>query len=272
MASEGIGLDEESQRRTDGIPLRPPRFRALRALQRVAFVFAVLWSCVPAVLAQAQQQPEDPEDDKKIGIWLDQGISTPLSPDKSLEMEFHERFDEGGTNLYEYFVQGGLAFRLRPWLTLIPIYRYQRYPANPAITYENRLQLNLTLAKSWGRWRPNLRTLIEGRFPDDREASARFRFRPGIEYTLPVRMTRQPVLVVNNEFFLVPWNNPFANGGSAFTQSRFQVGLRSPVTDSFSIRPYLLWQSVNLPTGWDTNRIVGISLAFKVPRKAMTTR
>ena len=27
-------------------------------------------------------------------------------------------------------------------------------------------------------------------------------------------------------------------------------------------------QSVNLPTGWDTNEIVGISLAFKVPRKA----
>ena len=220
-----------------------------------------------AAPARAQQKPEDPEDDKKMGIWLDQGISTPFSASKSLDVEIHERFDEGGTNLYEYFIQGGVAFRLRPWFTVVPIYRYQRFPANAAIAYENRLQLNLTLSKSWGPWRPNLRTLIEGRFPDDRDASARFRFRPGVEYALPVRMSRRPVLVVSNEFFLVPGNNPFANGGSAFTQNRFQIGLRSPVTDSFSIRPYFLWQSVNLPTGWDTNTIVGISLALRVPRK-----
>jgi hypothetical protein len=236
-----------------------------------AFNYAVLISvvaCVLAVSARAQQQqPEDPEDDKQIGLWLDQGISTPLSPNRSLDVEFHERFDEGGSNLYEYFAQGGVTFRLSPWFTVTPIYRYQRFPGNPKIAYENRLQLNLTLSKSWGRWRPNLRTLIEGRFPDDREASARFRFRPGIEYTLPLRMTRPPVLVVNDEFFLVPGNNPFANGGSAFTQNRFQVGLRSPVTDSFSIRTYFLWQSVNLPTGWDTNEIVGISLGLKIPRK-----
>ncbi|MGA7316539.1 MAG: DUF2490 domain-containing protein [Silvibacterium sp.] len=218
--------------------------------------------------AQQQQEPEDPEDDKQIGLWLDQGISAGLSANQSLEVEFHERFDEGASNLYEYFVQGGVAFRLRPWFTLMPIYRYQRFPGNPTTAYENRLQLNLTLSTSRGPWRYNLRTLIEGRFPDNRPASARLRFRPGVDYTLPLRMARPPVLVVSDEFFIVPGNNPFANGGSAFTQNRFQVGLRSPVTDSFSIRPYLLWQSVNLPTGWDTNQIVGISLTFKVPRKS----
>ncbi len=238
--------------------------------RRIVWLLPVLCSCILAVSAGAQQQslPEDPEDDKQIGLWLDQGISADLSANKSLEVEFHERFDEGASNLYEYFVQGGVAFRLRPWFTLIPIYRYQRYPGNPAIAYENRLQLNLTLSTSRGRWRYNLRTLIEGRFPDDRPASARLRFRPGIDYTLPLRMARRPVLVVNNEFFIVPGYNPFANGGSSYTQNRFQVGIRFPIADSFSIRPYYLLQSVNLPTGWDTNEIVGISLAFKVPRKS----
>lgn len=233
-------------------------------------MFAVISCCILALPARAQQQqePEDPEDDKQIGLWLDQGISAGLSANQSLEVEFHERFDEGASNLYEYFVQGGVAFRLRPWFTLMPIYRYQRFPGNPTTAYENRLQLNLTLSTSRGPWRYNLRTLIEGRFPDNRPASARLRFRPGVDYTLPLRMARPPVLVVSDEFFIVPGNNPFANGGSAFTQNRFQVGLRSPVTDSFSIRPYLLWQSVNLPTGWDTNQIVGISLTFKVPRKS----
>ena len=232
--------------------------------------YALIGGClltVPA-LAQQQPQPEDPEDDKKIGLWLDQWISTPLSANRSLDVELHERFDEGGSSLYEYFVQAGIAFRPKQWLTLIPIYRYQRYPGNPAIEFENRLLFNITLSTPRGRWRPNLRTLIEGRFPDDRAGSARLRFRPGIDYTLPVRMTRPPVLVVNNEFFIVPGNNPFANGGSAFTQNRFQVGLRSPISDSLSVRPYFLWQSVNLPTGWDTNKIVGISLALTVPRKA----
>jgi len=74
------------------------------------------------------------------------------------------------------------------------------------------------------------------------------------------------VLVVSNEFFIVPWSNSFAAGG-AYTQNRFQIGVRFPTSNSLSIRPYYLLQSVNLPAGWDTNQIVGISVAFRVPRK-----
>jgi hypothetical protein len=149
---------------------------------------------------------------------------------------------------------------------VLPIYRYQRFPGNPTTAYENRLLLNVTLSTSRGPWRPNLRTLVEGRFPDGRISSARLRFRPGIEYSLPLRMTRAPVLVVNDEFFIVPGTNSFAAGGS-FTQNRFQIGVRLPITDSLSIRPYYLLQSVNLPVGWETNTIVGISTAFKVLSK-----
>ncbi|HEY6303954.1 MAG TPA: DUF2490 domain-containing protein [Terriglobales bacterium] len=217
---------------------------------------------VPA-RAQQQQPPEDPEDEKQIGLWLDQGVSAGLSASKSLEIEFHERFDEGASNLFEYFFQGGVAFRLRPWITVIPIYRYQRFPGNPTLAYENRLQLNITLSTSRGPWRPNLRTLIEGRFPENRSPSARLRFRPGVDYTLPFRTTRPPVLVVSNEFLVVPGSNSFAAGGS-FTQNRFQVGIRLPISDSFSVRPYYLLQSVNVPNGWETNEIVGISVAFKI--------
>jgi Protein of unknown function (DUF2490) len=228
---------------------------------RTAIVLAVLcW----AFAGQARaQQLEDPEDEKQIGLWLDQGVSADLSASKSLEFEFHERFDEGASNLYEYFFQGGVAFRLRPWITVIPIYRYQRFPGNPALAYENRLQLNLTLSTSRGRWRPNLRTLIEGRFPENRIASARIRFRPGVDYTLPIKVTRPPVLVVSNEFFIVPGTNSFSAGG-AFTQNRFQIGIRLPVANSFSVRPYYMLQSVNLPAGWETNEIVGISLSIKL--------
>ena len=231
-------------------------------------VLVALCCCVMCCRAEAQQRtaPEDPEDDKKLGLWLDQGISAGLTPSKSLEIEFHERYDEVISNFYEYFVQGGVAFRIRPWLTVTPLYRYQRFPGNPAVAYENRLLLNVTLSTSRGAWRPNLRAMIEGRFPDNRVASARFRFRPGIDYTLPLRMKRTPVLVVSNEFFVVPGTNSFAAGGS-FTQNRFQVGVRLPVTDSFSIRPYYLLQSVNLPTGWETNEIIGISLSAKILNK-----
>jgi hypothetical protein len=231
------------------------------------FVLTLVCSCALSVSARAQQLPEDPEDDKQLGLWLDQGVSTPLSPSKSLDVEVHERFDEGGANLYEYFAQGGIGFRLSPWFSVTPIYRYQRYPGNPNTSYENRLLLNVTVIRPQGRWRPNLRTIAEERLDENRPATFRLRFRPGIDYTLPVRAARPPVLVVNNEFFLVPGNNPFANGGSAYTQNRFQVGVRQAVNDSLSMRVYYLFQSVNLPAGWDTNEIVGISLAFRVPRK-----
>ncbi len=239
---------------------------AVSRKRRIVCVLTVCCFLAFSARAQQQQKPEDPEDEKQIGLWLDQGLSTEFSSNKSLDIEFHERFDEGASNLFEYFVQGGVAFRLRPWFTLMPIYRYQRFPSNPNIAYENRLQLNLTLSTSRGPWRPILRTLIEGRFPNTQSSSARLRFRPGVEYTLPLRTSWRPVVVVNNEFFLVPWNNPFANGGSSYTQNRFQIGVRLGVTDSFSVRPYYLLQSVDLPGGWDTNEIVGISLALKIQR------
>ena len=103
----------------------------------------MLCCCVLAVPAKAQQQqaPEDPEDEKQVGLWLDQGISAGLSRNKSLETEFHQRFDEGASNLFEYFFQGGVAFRPRPWLMVLPMYRYQRTPGNPTVAYENRLIL-----------------------------------------------------------------------------------------------------------------------------------
>lgn len=237
--------------------------------RRLVCVLAVMCSCVLAapVRAQQTQEPEDPEDDKQLGLWIDQAVSIDLSAKKSLELEFHERFDEGASNFYEYFIQGGVAFRLRPWFTLIPIYRYQRFPGNPAIAYENRVLLNLTASISRGLWRPTFRTLFEGRFPDNRPSSARVRFRPGVEYTLPVRMARRPVLILSNEFFIALGTNSFANGGD-FTQNRFQVGVRLPISDSVSVRPYYLLQSVNLPVGLDTNQIIGVSLAFKIRRKS----
>jgi len=110
----------------------------------------MLCFCVLTVPARAQQQqaPEDPEDEKQVGLWLDQGVSAGISRNKSLEAEFHQRFDEGASNLFEYFFQGGVAFRPRPWLTVLPIYRYQRFPGNPTVAFENRLQLNLTLSTS----------------------------------------------------------------------------------------------------------------------------
>ena len=240
-----------------------------RGFRCTALVLAVLCSCVLAVSAQMQQQkPEDPEDEKRFGLWLDQGISAALSENKSLEVAFQQRFDEGATNLFEYYFQAGVAFRLRPWLTLIPIYRYQRFPGNPAVAYQNRLQFNITLSTSRGPWRYNLRTLIEGRFPNHLPASARLRFRHGVDYTLPLRTTWRPTVILSNEFFIVPGFNPFSSGNSSYTQNRFQFGVRLPITNSLSVRPYYMLQSVNLPAGWRDNENIGIAIAFRIPRRA----
>jgi len=231
----------------------------------LGFAVAVLFCCLLAIPAKAQPPfpQQDPENERRLGLWFDEAISAGLSPNRSLEFEFHQRFDEGASNLFEYFFQGGMAFRLRPWLTVLPIYRYQRYPGDPTTSHENRLLLNVALSKDWGRWRPNLRMLTEGRFPENRIGSARLRFRPGIEYSVPLRVKRPPVVVVSDEIFIVPGANSFTAGGK-YTQNRFQVGVRMPIIDSFSIRPYYLLQSVNLPSGWDGNSVIGISLAIKV--------
>jgi hypothetical protein len=238
-----------------------------RPNRRTMLLVALFCSWALSVSARAQQLPDDPEDVKQLGLWLDQGASIGLSGGKSLEIEAYERFDEGGANLFEYFIQGGIGFRLSPWLQVTPFYRYQRFPNNPNTTYENRLLLSTLVGRPQGTWRPSLRTIVEERFDENRPATLRLRFRPGIDYVLPVRATRPPVLVVNNEFFVVPGHNPFANGGTPYVQNRAQVGVRQAVTDTFSIRVFYMFQSVNLPTGWETNEIVGISLTFRKPRQ-----
>jgi hypothetical protein len=235
----------------------------LRTVLELAVAVLCYFLLATPAIAQPLQPQQDPENERRLGLWFDQAISAGLPENKSLEFEFHQRLDEGASNLFEYFFQGGMAFRLRPWLTLLPIYRYQRYPGDATTSYENRLLLNVTLSRTRGRWRPILRTLTEGRFPENRIASARVRLRPGIEYTLPLRMKRSPVVIVNNEFFIVLSANSFASA-SNFTQNRFQAGVRFPITDSFAIRPYYLRQWVNPATGWDNNGVIGISLALKV--------
>jgi hypothetical protein len=216
---------------------------------------------IPAI-AQPLLPQQDPEDDRKFGLWIDQAISIGLSENRSLDFAFHQRFDEGGTNLFLYFFQGGMEFRLRPWLTILPAYRYMRYPGDATTSYENRLMLHLTFRTTLGRWRPIFRALTEGRFPENRIASARVRLRPGFEYTLPLRVIRPPVVVVNNEFFIVPGTDSFASGGN-FTQNRFQAGVRLTIADSFAIRPYYMVQSVHRPRGWDGNGVIGLSFGFK---------
>jgi hypothetical protein len=159
-----------------------------------------------------------------------------------------------------------VAFRLLPILSVMPAYRYQRFPGNPDLDYENRIILNITLSKSKGPLRPGLRTLIEGRFPEGRIASARFRFRPGVEYPLPLRTSWRPVLILTDEVFFVPGTNSFSAGG-VFTQNRVQVGARLPIKPWLAIRPYYMLQSVNRPEGWEANSIIGISTAFRIPIK-----
>jgi hypothetical protein len=70
--------------------------------------------CCFAMYGQARAQqvtaPEDPEDDKKLGLWLDQGFSIGLTSNKSLEIEVHERYDEVISNFYEYFCRAALHF------------------------------------------------------------------------------------------------------------------------------------------------------------------
>ena len=47
-------------------------------MRRILCIIMVLCSCGLAVPARAQQPqlPEDPEDEKQVGLWLDQGISS----------------------------------------------------------------------------------------------------------------------------------------------------------------------------------------------------
>lgn len=204
-----------------------------------------------AVLAQT---PPAPSTDNEL--WLDQNLSLGLSPRTKLELSTVQRLDRGASNLFEAFWEAGLDVRVRPWLSVMPAFRHIRNePFRTEARYENRMMLNVTAGIRRGRWRPDLRMRLEGRFTEDRAARLRIRLRPRVQYTLPVGGARQPVLGVHNEFFLD------AHTGS-YVRNRVQAGVELPLAQHFSVRPYYMLESNRIAVGWDHDNVWGLSLRW----------
>ncbi|MFQ5818146.1 MAG: DUF2490 domain-containing protein [Terriglobia bacterium] len=187
-------------------------------------------------------------------LWIDQNFSFTLSPRTALRLQHVNRFDENVSNFATSFLQVGVRFKVRSWLSLTPWFRHLRAnPFDANSRFENRLLLDAGFATRRGRWHPNLRARFERRFIEAQKAFFRFRIRPGVQYKLPVRWQRRPALDFANEL-------SYDTRADRLNRNRFRVGILLPATAKFSLRPYYMVESNRLPTRWDHDNIWGVSL------------
>lgn len=197
-------------------------------------------------------------------LWFDETFSVTLSPRTALRLHFNQRLRDSASDLFEATFQAGVAFKLRPWLTLYPAFQHTRHdPSHPTSRFENRPMLNFELQTQRGRWQPSARGRFEGRFFEHQPAFLRVRLRPGLQYNLPVGWPRHgrgwqrpPGLVVNNEFF-------FDTRADRYNRNKVLVGVSLPVTAHLSLLPYYMLLSNRPAAAWTHANVWGLSLSWR---------
>ena len=209
-------------------------------------------ACLVLLAQPASAQGWDKE------FWLDQRFSFSLSPKTFLMLRFSEKANQNVSRLFETYVELDVGFHAKPWLTVMPgFFHFRTDPFQSNARFENRPQLAILLHTRRGRWRPNLRSTLEGRFLQDDPGFLRFLFSPGVEYNLSTYRDRPLVFVLTNEF-------GFDSRSGRFSRDRFQAGISLPATNRFSIFPYYLIESNRLPGLWDHDNIWGLSLWWRL--------
>jgi Protein of unknown function (DUF2490) len=190
-------------------------------------------------------------------LWLDQNLSVRLSPKTSLQIKFAERADQGASDLFQVYGQVGVAFQVKPWLAIAPVFRHDRHdPFDPNARYENRPLVDIITHRPRGALRPILRTRIEGRFFENQDGFLSFRLRPGFDYRLPSKSRLQPGLFMDDEIF-------YDTRADTLNRNRLRAGVSFRVNQHFSLRPYYMLESIRLPALWDHDNIWGLSLYWR---------
>jgi hypothetical protein len=190
-------------------------------------------------------------------LWLDQNLSVSFSPRTSLQIKFAERANQGASDLFQVYGQVGVAFQVKPWLAVAPVFRHDRHdPFDPNARYENRPLLDITARRPKGALRPILRTRFEGRFFEGQDGFLSIRLRPGFDYAPPVKSRLRPGLLLDNEIF-------YDARADTLNCNRLRAGITFRVNQHFSLLPYYMLESIRLPGLWDHDSIWGLSLFWR---------
>ena len=96
-------------------------------------------------------------------LWLEQKWSVKLATSLKLVGKTEERFQSDMSDFYSQIASVGFSWKALSWLKLEPAYYYQWTERAGRDTNENRVYLNVTPGKAWGRFHIEDRNRIEFR-------------------------------------------------------------------------------------------------------------
>lgn len=191
-------------------------------------------------------------------FWLNQRFSFSLSQTTFARIQFLQGANDNVSHLFNTFAEVNVGFHVRPWLTLMPGFRHDRLdPFGQNSRFEHRPQFALILQTSRGRWRPNLRFQVEGRFLRDEPWILRFLPQPGVEYAVSSYKDRPVAFYLTNEF-------AFDSRTDRYSRNRLQVGIALPATPTLSIVPSYMIESIRAAGVWDHDSVWGLSLWWRL--------
>ena len=189
-------------------------------------------------------------------MWLDQAFTFRLNRKTSLRLLAFERFDKNITDLFISDIQVGVGYQALPWLAVTPSYGHAwNNTSNANASYENRTAAEIIVGTIVNRWRPVVRTHLEGKYLKDQRGFFRLRLRPGIQYALRPSSRFAPAFMVENEFI-------FDNRALHYKRNRIRAGVPFRAAEHLSLTPYFMVESTKLPTLWDHDKILGLTMSW----------
>jgi hypothetical protein len=219
--SRRVGLKGQprcSKRRRNG--LRRAALRAVLAL----FCSAGVCRAAPQV-EYANQDTEIWYDDVVHVSWHDkQALLIALGLRQSLDI---------GHLIYRH-AGAGYSFQPTGFLTIVPRYDFYNRNKSPVLKQdENRISLEITAAKDFGKWTLRDRNFCDRRFQPSGQ-TWRYRNRAEAEHCLPI-----PHLRLKGVLWYQAYYNTHDHG---WAQKRVAAGVRRPLCKQISVQVYYLRQ------------------------------
>ncbi len=153
-----------------------------------------------------------------------------------------------------------VSFKLTPWLSIAPGYRYERELKNQKWQHENRALLDLVFSHKFGDWRLDDRLRFELR--DKSELPRPYmRYRNRIRVRTPWEWTDYRINPYASwELFLD--DRPGSKTKDLWNRNRFEFGVTMKLTDCMSCGVFYMFKTKKTDGKWRPGHIPGIEISF----------
>lgn len=210
-------------------------------------LWSICFSMIVSALSKAEEGPKGIQE-----VWQEAYVYSSIGEGLTVGVLMNNLYNSHLGN-YDWFVEGGIKYKINNWLKVEGLYRQEYYKMGPVWTYENRPMVRLSGSKSLGIWKVRNRQRFEMRFFE--YGPSRFRYRTDLKVSPQWNMTSWDLNpYISEEVFV---------SKGAMSRVRSYLGIQGK-KGRLEPSAYLLVQSNVKSNPWKHRLICGFCLGFEL--------